>query len=73
MRRLLSPAVLGLPLAACSTAAPAAIPLEVGATGGKAQAPGDRVRTEPSTTPPPDKLAFFDTAYQQQMQGGTNP
>jgi len=110
MRRLLSPAVLGLLLVACSTAALAAIPLgvgidsgtiagttqtdsesryggrgpankgaglpsrlEFGTTGGKAQVLGDRVKTESSPTPSPDKLAFFDAAYQQQMQGGINP
>jgi hypothetical protein len=67
MRRLLSPPVFGLLLAACSTAALAAELAGVRRDGRQAQVLGDRVKTESSTTPSPDQLAFFDAAYQQQM------
>jgi para-nitrobenzyl esterase len=43
------------------------------AAKGHAQVLGDRVMTEESTTPAATTLAFFDSAYQQLLQGGANP
>jgi len=42
------------------------------AATGKAQILGDTVATETSTTPPAATLAYFDSAYQQLLQGGAN-
>jgi para-nitrobenzyl esterase len=39
---------------------------------GKAQILGDTVTTESQTVPASATLAFFDSAYQQLLQGGAN-
>jgi hypothetical protein len=52
------------------TGALAAIPAEVTI---KAQILGDAVVTESQTVPASATLAFYDSAYQQLLQGGANP
>ena len=42
------------------------------AAGGKVQVLGDTVATESAVAPAPATLAFFDSAYQQLLKGGSN-
>jgi para-nitrobenzyl esterase len=42
------------------------------AAGSKVQVLGDTVTAESATTPAPATLAFFDSAYQQLLKGGSN-
>jgi para-nitrobenzyl esterase len=42
------------------------------AASSKAQVLGDTVATQPTTVPAPAALAFFDSAYQQLLKGGSN-
>jgi para-nitrobenzyl esterase len=43
------------------------------AAGGSVQVLGDTVTTDSAAPPAPAALAFFDSAYQQLLKGGSNP